>query len=540
MADNAGFQLFGWQITKGVAQQSLPSFAPETRDDGAVLIEAQPSVGAFSQTYIDLDNAARSDAELIRRYRDMSLHPEVDTAITQICNELIVTDEEQELVELDLQKADELSPAIKEVMIEVFHKLLQLLEFNTRGWDIVRQWYVDGRIYFHAIIDPSNPKGGIMELRAIDPTCLRKIRNFIRQVDPRTGAVILQSLDEFYLYNEKGFGTQATGTGSMGFGNQMTGIRIAADSIIECTSGMTAGRQVLSYMNKAIKPVNQLRAIEDAAVIYLLVRAPARRVFYVDTGNLPKMQAEQHLRDMMASAKNKLVYDPTTGAIRDDRLQMTMLDDIWLARREGNKSTEIQTLESSGMLVTTDLIEFFLKKLYNALNVPLSRLMPETMYSLGRASEISRDEANFALFIGRLRTRFSMLFLELLERELILQNIIKPEEWDSLRHQIKFKFARENAFAELKNLEIMTDRVNVLMGVMPFVGRFYSNDYVRRTILNQNEEDIEREDKLIAEEMVNPQYRTMLPGEDPMAADGGGPMASGPGSPVAPPTDPDK
>lgn len=537
MAGN-GLSLFGWTIKRG-EPQSLPSFAPEVKDDGAVVIEAIPTVGAFSQTYVDLENSARNDAELISRYRDMTTQPEVDMAVTQICNELVVTDEKQEIVELNLEKADNIPEPIKEVLINAFHKILKVLEFNNKGWNIVRDWYVDGRLYFHAIIDPANPRAGILELRMLDPRCIRKIREFVRQRDPRTGAIINQTINEYYIYNEKGFGNQAVGSANMQVGNQVTGIKIAADCIIHVTSGLLLGNQVLSYMHKAIKPANQLRAIEDAAVIYLLVRAPQRRVFYIDTGNMPKVQAEKHVRDMMVSSKNKLVYDQTTGAIRDDRLQMTMLDDYWLARREGNKSTEIETLESSGTLITTDIIEYFLKRLYNALNVPLSRLMPETMYSLGRASEISRDEANFALFIGRLRTRFSMLFLTILERELILQQIIKPEEWDELRHEIHFKYAHENAFAELKELEIMTDRLNVLNGMMPYIGRFWSNEYVRRNILNQSDEDIEKEDLRIGEEMMMPQYRTMLPGEDPMMGGSeGSPMAQGAGGPPAPPLDP--
>lgn len=530
MAD--GLRLFGWEIKRSVPE-SFPSFAPEVKDDGATVIEHTP-VGFFSTNFADFDQQARTDSDLITRYRDMTLQPEVDSAITQIANEIIVFDDEQETVELNLEKG-QLPPKIKEVLHEVFKRILHLLDFNSDGWDIFKSWYTDGRLVFHAIIDQDNPQNGILELRPIDPRCIRKVREFIRQKDPRTGILINETINEYYIYNEKGFTKQALGTQTMG--TSITGIRIAKDAIVNVTSGLVSGTgQVLSYLHAAIKPLNQLRAIEDANVIYLLVRSPLRRVFYVDTGNLPKMQAEAHVRDMMVKNRNRLVYDPGTGVIKDDRLFQTMLDDYWLARREGNKSTEIDTLDSQGSFTDIETIEYFLKRLYKSLKVPVSRLQPETMYSLGRASEISRDEANFALFVNRLRIKFSILFLDILEKELILRNIIKPEEWDEIKKEIRFQFARENAFSELKELEIMTDRLNVMNGMMPYVGKYWSNEYIRRQILHQTDEDMEREDALIEEEMMMLQYRMPLPGEDPLMGGGGGEPAPGaPNAPSAPP-----
>jgi len=491
-------ELFGFEIRR--KQEDPISFAPKVTDDGAAVVAEGGAYG----TYVDLDGSIRTEAELVNKYREMALYPEVDQAIDDIVNEVITQEPEQEVVELILDDT-ELPDRIKKLFIDEFKEVLTLLEFNQLSYEVFRRWYVDGRIYYHAITDEENPTKGIVELRYIDPRKIRKIKEQKRK-KAINNVPLTQDGKEYYIYNDKGFAKTA-GNSSIP-SNTIGGIRIAKDSIVHCTSGLTSvnGDLVQSYLHKAIKPLNQLKSMEDSLVIYRISRAPERRIFYIDVGNLPKMKAEQYLRDIMTKFKNKLVYDAATGEIRDDRKFMTMLEDFWLPRREGGKGTEITTLPGGQNLGQMDDVLYFQRKLYKSLNVPISRLDPEVQFNFGRSTEITRDEVKFAKFVARLRNKFSILFSKILERQLILKGIITPEEWDGLNQNIRFKFSQDNYYAELKETEILRDRIAMLRDIDDYTGKYYSHEWVRRKVLHQSDEEMEEIDEQIADEADNPQY----------------------------------
>ena len=491
-------ELFGFEIKR--KQQELPSFVPKSDNDGAVVV----AEGGVYGTYVDLDGSIRTESELVNKYREMAQHPEVDAAIDDVVNEVITQEPETKVVELildDLEQPDR----IKKLLTKEFDEVLRLLEFNDLSYDVFRRWYVDGRLYYHVIVDEEKPQEGIQELRYIDPRKIRKVREQKRKKVAAT-VTTYQTAAEYYMYNDKGFAKTA-GNSSIPT-NSVGGLKIAKDSIIHCTSGLTSvnGDLVQSYLHKAIKPLNQLRSMEDSLVIYRISRAPERRIFYIDVGNLPKMKAEQYLRDVMTRFKNKLVYDAATGEVRDDRKFMTMLEDFWLPRREGGKGTEITTLPGGQNLGQIDDIVYFQRKLYKSLNVPISRLDPELQFNFGRATEITRDEVKFAKFINRLRNKFAVLFTKILERQLIMKGICTPEDWDDFKQAIRYKFAQDNYFAELKETEILRDRITMLRDIDDFAGKYYSHDWIRRHVLRQSDQEIEKIDEQIQDEMDNPQY----------------------------------
>ena len=491
-------ELFGFKIER-LSKDTDPrqNIVPPQADDGTQVVPA----GGFFASYGGFDVTARNELDLIRRYREIAIHPECDSAVEDIVSEAIVSNENQQSVQLDLSKVD-YTDAIKKKIRESFKDVLNLLNFDIKGHDIFRRWYVDGRVYFHKIIDKDSPRLGITELRYIDPRKIKKIREVRKQ---RTDGVpssfaFENKFQEYYIFNERGIHPTATSNAG--------GLRIATDAIAYCPSGLVdqTHNQVLSYLHKAIKPVNQLRMIEDAVVIYRIARAPERRIFYIDVGNLPKIKAEQYLRDVMARYRNKLVYDASTGEIKDDRNQMSMLEDFWLPRREGGRGTEITTLPGGQNLGQIEDIEYFQKKLYRSLNVPISRLESGSGFNLGRAAEISRDEVKFTKFIGRLRKKFCMLFHDLLKTQLILKGVIAPEEWDVLQGNITYNFLQDGYFAELKNSEMLSARLNLVRDVEQYVGKYFSHEYIRTKILKQNElEQAEIDQQIKSEAPEQPQ-----------------------------------
>ena len=488
--------LFGFEIRRKADDQATASFAPLALDDGA----HQVSTGGMYGTYVDLEGATRTEAEMITRYRRMSMQPECDMAIDDIIHEFIVYDEHNRLVEINLDKVKGLSNSTKKVIQEEFEYVLDLLEFNEKGYEVARHWYIDGRMFYHIIIDPDNVEDGIQELRYIDPRKIKKVRENKKERIPGTQVTVERTISEFFLFNNKGFVGYPGGTPTSA--GQDQGVKIAKDAILHCTSGVMSedNRMVLSHLHKAIKPLNQLRILEDATVIYRIARAPERRIFYIDVGNLPKMKAEQYLRDMMVKHKNRLIYDAETGQIRDDRKFMTMLEDYWLPRREGGRGTELSTLPGGQNLGEMDDVLYFQKKMYKSLNVPVSRLEPETGMTLGRATEINRDEVKFQKFIQRLRMRFSMLFDAALEKQLVLKGHMTPEEYADIRRNIKYDFKQDNYFTELKENEVITERINTVNAVDPFVGKYFSQDWVRRNILRMSDDEIMMLDQQIKDE----------------------------------------
>jgi len=483
-------ELFGFRIGRKEEEQklkdeNLKSFVPPNLDDGAVEIAAGGAYG----TYVDLEGSAKSEAELVTRYREMSLQPECDSAIDDVVNEAIVYNEKEPAISIVLDDL-KTGAGIKKKIHEEFDNILRMLNFTTNSYDTFRKWYIDGRLYYHLVIDESNPRAGIQELRYIDPRKIRKIKQPVKKKDEKTNTILTKGYLEYYIFHPRGINRS----------NQ--GLKISKDSICYCHSGLLDQRMllVLGHLHKAIKPLNQLRMLEDASVIYRLARAPERRIFYIDVGNLPKIKAEQYLRDMMVKHKNKLVYDASTGEVRDDRKFMTMLEDFWLPRREGGKGTEITSLPGGQNLGEMEDIEYFKRKLYKALNVPVSRMEAENNFNLGRASEITRDELKFTKFIARLRNKFTTLFDQLLETQLILTGVTTRAEFREMREHIHYDFLEDNHFSELKNAEIMGDRLRLLGEVDSFVGRYFSQEYVKKYILHMNEDDIKREADLIKKE----------------------------------------
>ena len=488
-------QLFGFEFKRKVDLDVAPSFAPKEQEDGAIVVAAGGSFG----TYVDLDGTVRTEAELVTKYREMSLHPEIDAAVDEIVNEMVSLDE-KDLVEIQLENLPDLPETIKKKIREEFESCLNLIDFRKHAYEIMRRWYIDGRLYYHVIIDEQDTKSGIKELRYVDPRKIRKVREIAKR-RAKGGefgeAVIPKTQNEYFIFNDKGFNY-----GNKTSGPNTTGLRIAKDSVLHVTSGLndTQGTMVLSYLHKAIKPLNQLRTLEDALVIYRLARAPERRIWYIDVGNLPKMKAEQYVRDIMVKHKNRLIYDADSGAIRDDRKFMTMLEDYWLPRREGGKGTEVTTLPGGQTLGQMDDVLYFQKKMLQTLNVPVNRLNSDALFSLGRATEVSRDELKFSRFISRLRGRFSQLFLHLLGKQLVLKQIMTIEDWENIEGEVRFDFAKDNYFTELKDGEIMDNRINLARNMQDMVGKYYSNEWLRKNILQQSDDDIEEQEKEIKAE----------------------------------------
>ena len=498
-------QLLGFQITrpkKETDSKSTQAFTVPSSDDGTTTISA----GGYFGQYLDMDVTAKNETDLIRRYREIAQHPECDMAVEDIINEVIVSDERDSSVSISLDKLG-ISDNIKTKVRDEFDEILSLMNFDEKGHDIFKRWYIDGRIYFHKVIDPASPRKGITELRYIDPRKIKKIREVKKHRDvKRKGIEVIEETAEWFVYNERGIEGPTSNVG----------VKIAADTITYCTSGVIDQNKnlVMSHLHKAIKPVNQLRMIEDAVVIYRIVRAPERRIFYVDVGNLPKVKAEAYLRDVMARYRNKLVYDASTGEIRDDRKHMSMLEDFWLPRREGAKGTEVTTLAGGQNLGEISDVQYFQKKLYKSLNVPISRMESDSGFNLGKAAEITRDEVKFSKFVQRLRKRFTQVFNDILKTQLVLKGIITIDDWPKIKEHIQYSFLKDGYFAELKNAEIMKDRIDLANAITPYIGKFYSLEYVRKNVLRQTDEDIADIDSQIENEIktgviAHPEAETM-------------------------------
>ena len=490
MANTNKFSLFGFTISREkdeLEKSAQQSFTPPTTDDGALTITS----AAYYGTYVDLDGTAKNEVELISRYREMAMQPEIESAIDDIINEAIVQDDDGTITNIVLDNLKQ-SEKIKKAIKDEFQTILRLFNYQNMAQDIFRRYYIDGRMFYHVIIDRNNPTEGIKELRYIDPRKLRKVREIKKQKDERTGADVMQTVNEYYIYNDKVVAGSSSNYGPVG-------VRITTDSIVSVVSGLMDSRRavVLSYLHKAIKPLNQLRMIEDATVIYRISRAPERRIFYIDVGNLPKLKAEQYLRDIMVKYKNKLVYDANTGEVRDDRKFMSMMEDFWLPRREGGKGTEITTLPGGQNLGELEDVKYFQKKLYGALSVPISRLEPNQGFSLGRTSEITRDELKFSKFVDRLRNKFTEVFDQALRIQCVLKGICTADEWDLFKEHIYYDFIKDNNFTELKEAELMNQRLSLLGAVDPYTGRYFSQAWIQRNVLRLTDDEIEEMQKEI-------------------------------------------
>ena len=525
--------LFGFQISRqkaDVEQQSEKTFAPPSNEDGALTI----SSAAYYGTYVDLDGTAKNEVELISRYREMAMQPEIESAIDDIINEAIVQNDDGKSIRIimdDLKQPDKIKKAIE----EEFNIVLRLLNYQNMATDTFRRFYVDGRIFYHVIIDDQNPTQGIKALRYIDPRKIRKVREIKKEKDTGTSVDVVQTVNEYYIYNDKVVSGSSSSYGPVG-------TRIAKDAIINVNSGLMDSRRavVLSYLHKAIKPLNQLRMIEDATVIYRISRAPERRIFYIDVGNLPKLKAEQYLRDIMVKYKNKLVYDAQTGEVRDDRKFLSMMEDFWLPRREGGKGTEITTLPGGQNLGELEDVKYFEKKLYKSLNVPVSRLNPESSgFSLGRVGEISRDEVKFSKFVDRQRQKFSEIFDQALRVQCVLKGICTSEEFDEFKENIYYDFLKDNNFAELKEAELVRERLSLLGSVDPYVGRYYSMEWIQRNVLRLSDDDIKEMQKQIDKEkaaglIMDPMQIAQQGQQELMNPDGAGGAGAGGGGGGAP------
>jgi hypothetical protein len=488
-------QLFGFEISRKKGKQENASldetnktFALPQNDDGAVTIQS----GAYYGTYVDLDGVVRNEIELITRYREMSMQPELETAIDEIVNEAIVNNSKDKAVEINMDDLKQ-PEGVKKKIRDEFDIVLKLLNFGNMGHEIFRRWYIDGRMFYHVIIDEKRANEGVLELRYIDPRRIRKIREIQKTKDPRTTIDIIKKVNEYYLYNERGI---------IGAHSNL-GAKIAVDAIVNVNSGLMDSKRamVLSYLHKAIKPLNNLRMIEDATVIYRLSRAPERRIFYIDVGNMPTIKAEQYLKDIMTKYRNKLVYDSTTGEIKDDRKHLSMLEDFWLPRREGGKGTEITTLPGGQNLGELEDVKYFERKLYKSLGVPIGRLEQQPGGGiLGRSTEITRDELKFSKFIERLRNKFATLFDDILRVQLVLKKVCTEDEWKEFKEDIYYDFKKDNNFDELKESELLMNRIATLQAVDPYVGRYYSMAWVRKNVLMLDDEDIEELQKEIEEE----------------------------------------
>ena len=482
-------QLFGFEI-KRKQEQELPSVVPPSPiETGSTVVNTGVNAGGHYGMVMDLEGTIKNENDLIRRYREVSQYSDCDGAIEDIVNEAIVADENRRSVELKLDEL-KISASIKTKIKEEFDAVLRILKFDERAHELFRSWYIDGRLYYQILIDENNIKQGIVELRYIDPRKIRRIKN-IKKERNKQGVDVVKEIEEYYLYNDKGITEQTT-----------QGVKLALDSVVYAPSGYVDQNtgMMMSYLHKAIKPVNQLKMIEDSLVIYRISRAPERRIFYIDVGNLPKLKAEQYVTDIMNKFRNKIVYDATTGETRDDRRHLSMMEDFWMPRREGGKGTEITTLPGGQNLGEIQDIEYFQGKLYHALNVPISRLQPQQGFSIGRSQEISRDEVKFNKFIVRLRKKFSVLFSNALRVQLIAKGVIRADEWDEIRPFLKYDYLEDNHFSELKDSEILMQRIQSLQALDPYVGKYYSQAWVRKNILRLDEDDVEQIEKEITNE----------------------------------------
>ena len=481
-----GFKLFGFEITRAKDNKAIKSIVPPRDDDGAGYVTAT-SAGSHYGHYVNMDgDDSKDQAQLILKYRGSANQPEADAAIEDIVNEAITAAENKPSIALNLDNVP-VSATVKKTMVEEFENIFNMLNFKELGHDIFRRWYIDGRIYHHLIVDESNPTAGIQEIRYIDTVKIRKVKQVKKKKDPISGATLVDKVNEFYIYQEKP-------------GSQASGVKLTLDSVSYCTSGLLDEhrKKIISYLHKALKPITQLRMMEDSLVIYRLARAPERRMFYIDVGNLPRGKAEQYMKDIMAKYRNKLVYDAKTGEIRDDRKHMSMLEDFWLPRREGGRGTEISTLPGGENLGQIEDIIYFQKRLYRSLNVPMNRLEQEQQFSLGRATEISRDELKFQKFIDRLRNRFANLFYDILKKQLILKNVITEDDWNSWKNKVTVDFLRDNHFAELKEAELLREKIQSLDQISQYVGEYFSKEWVQKNVLLFDDEQIDNMNKEIA------------------------------------------
>ena len=497
MADDS-IKLFGFEIKRAKNKQAekLASIVPPTDQDGAGYVTA---AGAHYGTYVNIggDDQAKDNLQNIRQYRAVATHPEVDAAIEDIVNESVISGEGESSVSLILDKVEGVSESLKKQITTEFDSIVSMLNFNELGHDIFRRWYIDGRLYHHLVVDENNLKAGIQEIRNIDAAKIRKVKEVKKKKDPATGASLVENVNEFYIYQEKP-------------GGMTQGVKLSNDAVSYVTSGLLDAdrKRVVSYLHKALKPINQLRMMEDSLVIYRLARAPERRIFYIDVGNLPRGKAETYMKDIMARYRNKLVYDADTGKIRDDRKHMSMLEDFWLPRREGGRGTEISTLPGGENLGQIDDIIYFQKRLYRSLNVPINRLEQEAQFSLGRSTEISRDEVKFQKFIDRLRQRFSTLFTEILKKQLIMKGLITEEDWDQWKNDIQVDYIRDNHFTELKNAELLANRLQTMDQVQQYVGEFFSKEWVMKNVLQLDDDDIKQMKDQIAQEIKDGEINT--------------------------------
>ena len=499
-------ELFGFSFRRREEQlkKSAPSPVAPTNEDGATSFIA----GGYHGTYVDLDGNFKTEYDMVVKYRMMAMHPEVDSAIEDIIQEAIVTDQNDSPVQIDLANLD-VSDSVKEMIRTEFDYIKNLIGFDTKAHEMFRRWYIDGRLYYHKVIDLKRPQDGILELRYVDPQKIKKVRqiNKIPKTADQFQSLDYGKVDEYFIYNPKGLRNTSANSG----------IKIAKDAITYVTSGIldTNKNIVLSYLHKAIKVLNQLMMIEDSLVIYRISRAPERRIFYIDVGNLPKVKAEQYLREVMSRYRNKLVYDANTGEIRDDRKYMSMLEDFWLPRREGGRGTEITTLPGGQNLGELTDIQYFQTKLYKALNVPSGRLDSESTFNIGRSSEIMRDELKFTKFVGKLRKKFSEMFQDILKTQLILKGVITPEDWDDMKEHIQYDYLYDNHFTELKNIEMLNEKINLITAMEPFMGRYFSTEYVRTNILGQSEVekrelDDQMQDDISSGKIIDPLEMTAM------------------------------
>lgn len=512
------FEIFGFEILSKKKNQEEPkTVVVPAAEDGSTVISS--SAAAYYAQVVDMDTSIKNENDLIRRYREIANHPECDAAIEEITNEAICIDKNGDIVKLNLDDT-KLSNGLKKKIQDEFDEVLYLLEFDEKAHDLFRSWYIDGRQYHILTLDPDKPKLGIQKIQLVDSRKIRKIKKIEKKKDPKTGVDVVVKVDEFYIYNERGIEASSA-----------QGIKLSLDSVLYCPSGLFDANSNLmfSYLHKAVKPVNQLKMLEDAVVINTIARAPERRVFYIDVGNLPRVKAEQYVTDIMNRYKNKIVYDASTGEVRDDRKHMSMLEDYWMPRREGGKGTEITTIQGSGQLIANDLITYFQQKLYQSLNVPISRLLPQQNFSLGRSNEITRDELKFNKFISRLRSRFSNMLLDALRVQLVAKNVISADDWEELSKGINIEYVNDNNFTELKESELLQNRLATLQQIDQYVGKYFSPEWVMKNVLRLTEED----QKDMASEIDNMDPKFLPVGSQPVPVDE--PQEPDPNNPTQPP-----
>lgn len=481
--------IFGFEIKKKDSRTGVASVVAPTPDDGSTVVN---NAAAYYGLVVDLEGVVKNENDLIRRYREVAQYGDADAAIEDIINEAIVSNSNDKTITLVLDDL-KVSESIKKKFRDEFDEVLRLYKFEEKGHDMFRSWYIDGRMYYHIILDENNIKNGILELRYIDPRKIRRIKNIKKEKNDQ-GVEVVKTIDEYYLYNDKGITEQTT-----------QGIKLSLDSVIMAPSGIIDANtnMVLGYLHKAIKPVNQLKMMEDALVIYRISRAPERRIFYIDVGNLPKQKAEQYVNEIMVKFRNKVVYDAATGEVKDNRQHLSLMEDFWMPRREGGKGTEITTLQGGQNLSQIEDVQYFQQKLYQSLNVPISRLQPQDGFSLGRSAEITREEIKFNKFIGRLRKKFAVLLKEALRVQLIVKGIIRPDEWEDISNKMRFDFQMDNHFTEMKNSELINNRLALLQQIDPFVGKYFSTRWVRENVLMQTEDDISDMDEQMEEDRGN-------------------------------------